>query len=165
MRGNEVTQGYVVAGILAVVALLNLTVTTGAGAPRHPAYWYSILGLVAAAGLVVSIRFRNRLISPFVAVVGAFLVTVATAPKSLGVPHIVALGVTVAYAVILSLRHPRDQRLVSPTATAADRRAAAEARRRRRKGEPEPSVPVVKRPPANRRYTPPKATKARDNRR
>ena len=36
MRGNEALWGYVVAGELIVVSILNLMVTHGKGAPAHP---------------------------------------------------------------------------------------------------------------------------------
>jgi hypothetical protein len=106
--------------------------------------------------VVASVQYRNRLLSPFVAIFGAFFVTLPKGPSSLSIPHIIVLMVAVSFAVIVSIHQRRDQRILTPQMTAADRRAAADARRRRRKGEPEEPA-AVKRPPANRRYTPPKS--------
>jgi hypothetical protein len=155
MKGREPLQGVAVAVIVAVGAVLDLVVTTGAGAPKHPNAAFPVIAVVLAVGLAVSVRFRNRLLSPFLAIFAAFFATLGKAPRSLGVPHIVVLVTAVGFALIVSMRQRREQKAITPTATAADRRAANEARRRRRKGEPEPE-PTVVRPVANRRYTPPK---------
>jgi drug/metabolite transporter (DMT)-like permease len=156
MRGNEPLMGYGAALVIAIVAALNLTITTGTGAPAHPEPWTSVAGIVLAVALAASIRLaNNRLISPFIAIFGAFFVTLSKAPSSLSAPHIVALIAAVGFALVVSMRQRREQKLVSPPLTADQRRAAADARRRRRKGEPEPAS-LSKRPAANRRYTPPK---------
>ncbi len=155
MQGNEPLLGYVAGAVIIVGAVLNLVITTGAGAPAHPTTWNSLVAIVLAVALVVSIRFRNRMISPFIAIFGAFFVTLGKSPKSLSAPHIAVLVIAVAFAIIVSLHQRRDQKILTPAATPAARRAAADARRRRRKGEPEPPPPSS-RPAANRRYTPPK---------
>jgi hypothetical protein len=155
MQGNEHLFGYAAAVVIALGGVLDLMVTTGKGAPAHPSTWTAYIGILLAIALVVSIQFRHRMISPFVAIFGAFFVTLAKGPDSLETPHIVVLMVSVAFAVIVSLRQRRDQKALTPTLTSAERRAAADARRRRRKGEPDLPAPV-KRPSPNRRYTPPK---------
>jgi hypothetical protein len=155
MQPNEALAGYAVAAVLAVVAVLNLAITTGAGAPKHTTTWTSFVGLGLAVGLAFSLRFRNRLASPFIAIFAGFFVTLSKGPKALTVPHIIALVVAVGFALLVSMRQRKDQRAIAPSA-ASDRRAAADARRRRRKGEPEiPEGP--KRPAPNSRYTPPKS--------
>lgn len=156
MQGNEPLFGIAAAIVIALGAILDLVVTTGKGAPAHPTTWTAYVALLLAIGLIVSLRFRNRLASPFIAIFGAFFVTLEKGPDSLEIPHIAVLVIAVAFAVIVSLHQRRDQRIFHPPPTPAERRAAAEARRRRKRGEPE-LPPPVKRPPPNRRYTPPKS--------
>jgi hypothetical protein len=156
MQGREPLMGYVAAAAIAIGGVLDVVVTKGKGAAAHPDTWEAYAGIVLAAAVVASVQYRNRLLSPFVAIFGAFFVTLPKGPSSLSIPHIVVLMVAVAFAVIVSMHQRRDQRALTPPMRAADRRAAADARRRRRKGEPE-APPPIKRPPANRRYTPPKA--------
>lgn len=153
MSGREPLFGYIAAGVIVLASILNLVVTTGPGAPAHPTVWPNYAGILFAVALTVSIRFRNRMLSPFIAIFGAFFVTLAKGPDSLSLPHIVTLLVGVAFAMIVSLHQRRDQKAMGPV-TPADRRAAADARARRRRGEPEPTV--TKHPAPNRRYTPPK---------
>ena len=155
MKGNEPLLGLVVAAIIIAVGVLDLVVTTGAGAPKHPQTWAPVVGILLALVLVVSVRFRNRLVSPFISIFAAYFVEVFKAPKSLSVPHVIVLASAVGFALILTMRHRGEQKAAG-VGTPAERRAAAEARRRRRKGEPEPP-PAVKRPPPSARYTPPKA--------
>ena len=153
MSGREPLFGYIAAGVIVLASILNLVVTTGPGAPAHPTTWANYAGILFALALTVSIRFRNRMLSPFIAIFGAFFVTLAKGPDSLSLPHIVTLLVGVAFAMIVSLHQRRDQKALGPV-TPAGRRAAADARARRRRGEPEPTV--TKHPAPNRRYTPPK---------
>jgi hypothetical protein len=155
MKGNEPILGLVVAFVILIVAVLDLTVTKGTGAPKHAETWAPLIGIGLAVVLAVSLRWRNRLASPFIAIFAAYFVEVGKTPKSLTYPHVLALASAVGVAVMLTLRHRQDQKAAG-TVSAADRRAAADARRRRRKGEPEP-VTAVKRPPPSARYTPPKA--------
>src|SRR6516164_916920 len=68
MRGNEAQWGYVVAAALIVVAILNLTVTHGAGASKHPDTTLALVGLVAAIALVPIIRTHHRFIVPLAAI-------------------------------------------------------------------------------------------------
>lgn len=153
MKGREPLGGIGTAIIVALVGVLDLVVTTGAGAPAHPTTWAPVVGILLAIGLVVAIIwYRNRLLSPFLAIFAAFFVTLTKAPNSLELPHLAALIVAVAFAVLVSLHQRRDQRILTPTP--ADRRAAT---RRRRNGEPDP--PTKAHPTASRRYTPPKAKK------
>jgi hypothetical protein len=156
MKGNEPILGLVVAAVILVVAVLDLVVTKGTGAPRHPDRWAPLVGIVLAVVLAVSLRWRNRLASPFIAIFAAYFVEVGKTPRSLTYPHVIALASAVGFAVMLTLRHRQEQKAAGGAMSAADRRAAADARRRRRKGEPEPA-PAVKRPPPSARYTPPKA--------
>jgi hypothetical protein len=153
MKGNELLMGYGVAVIVVIVGVLDLAVTTGAGAPAHPSTWAPIAGIVLGLALALTMRFRNRLVSPFIAIFAAFFVELAKAPKSLSIPHVVALIAAVGFALVLSMRQRREQRAVGGP---AQRRGAADARRRRRSGEPEPPT-GVKRPAPSARYTPPKS--------
>jgi hypothetical protein len=148
MRGREPLQAYVVAAVLAVVGVLNLLVTTGKGAPAHPTLWLSYAGIVIAVLLAGSVQLRNRLISPFTAIIGAFFVTTAKAPAVLSIPHLIALFAALGFALTVSLRQRKDQKAAAP--------AGARGRGRRR-GQAAPDPGEAKRPAANRRYTPPKA--------
>jgi hypothetical protein len=156
MRGSEPIQGYVVAAVLFVVCVLDLTIKKGAGAPKHPSQWAPSVGLILSVALALTMRFRNRLASPFIAIFASFFATLSKAPKVLSTPHIIALVVAVGFAVNMTLHQRRDQKALTPNMTPAQRRAAADARRRRRKGEPEPPS-AGKRPPPSARYTPPKS--------
>lgn len=149
MKGREPVLGLAVAALLVVVSVLNLVITTGAGAPTHPNRWLPLLGLVFAVLLAVTVRYRSRLLSPVTAIGSAFFATVSKAPSSLEVPHLAALAAALAFALILSMRQRREQRLITP----ARPRGGAAARR----GRSEPEVAATKRPPPSKRYTPPKS--------
>ncbi|HLH46149.1 MAG TPA: hypothetical protein VKV25_03255, partial [Acidimicrobiales bacterium] len=146
MRGREPLQAYAIAAILAAIGLVNLFVTTGKGAPAHPQLWLSYVGIVLALFLAGTVQFRNRLISPFTAIVAAFFVTTARAPSALQYPHLVALLAALYFALSVALRQRRDQRAVAGTARS----------RPGRRGPSEAEAPTSTRPAANRRYTPPK---------
>jgi hypothetical protein len=152
MSGREPTQGYIVSGLLVLVGILDLVITSGAGTPKHETLWYAYVGIALGIALAVSIRYRNRLASPFIAIFGAFFVTLAKAPNALTVPHLAALLGSVAFAVVVTLRQRKDQKTLTPGGA----RGAAGASRNRRRGEAEPPA-ASNRPAANRRYTPPKA--------
>jgi len=154
MAGREPLQGYVATAVLLAIGVANLAITTGKGAPAHPTLWYSYVGLALAVGLGVSIRYRNRLVSPFVAIFAAFFLTLAKGPDVLGTPHLVALVVAVGYALVLSMHQRRDQKALSAA-------TGIPMRRSRRDRRQPPSAPGaddgLRRPRPNRRYTPPKA--------
>lgn len=174
MRGTEPLYGYVVALELLVVAILNLTVRTGAGAPAHPQTALQVVGVVASIALFGVLQVRSRTIVGFGAIVAAFFVTLPKVPNSLSLAHILALAVPLIYGLIIT---QRQRRAMGPRArggrrsggaAAADRsaggrgrgatstrgrdRAATPARGRRGKATPAPTGPQ-----ANARYTPPKA--------
>jgi hypothetical protein len=107
MRGTEPLYGYVVALELIVVAILNLTVTKGVGAPAKPSTGMGIIGLVAAAALLVVMRTRHRTAVAFSAIIAAFFVTLPKVPNSLKLAHVVALIFPVIYALILTQRQRR----------------------------------------------------------
>lgn len=162
MRGNEALYGYVVALELLVVAILNLAITTGPGAPRHPNNWLAGLGVAGALALFGLIRVKNRTIVGFGAIIAAFLVTLPPVPSSLGVAHLFALAVPVGYALVIT---QRQRRIVSAQMKASraarsrpagrERPPAASGRSGRLSRRKEAEVPAGPRP--NRRYTPPKS--------
>src|SRR5262245_21643735 len=82
MRGNEAMYGYLVALELVAVAIVNLTVTHGAGAPKHPQTALSLVGLAASIALVLIIRTGNRMIVSLSAIGAAFFVTLPAVPNS-----------------------------------------------------------------------------------
>ncbi len=169
MRGDEARWGYVVAGALIVVAILNLTVTHGAGAPKHPNTTLALVGLVAAIALVPIIRTHHRFIVPLAAIGAAFFVTLPSqVPNSVRSVHIVALVIPVVYAFVLTQRQRRAATAQARAGRASSARAAAtkgtaappgagarragdrKPRRGRRSGANQIG------PAASRRYTPPK---------
>jgi hypothetical protein len=164
MRGSEAMYGYVVALELVVVSILNLVVTHGAGAPKHPSTSIAIVGLVASIALAGVIRTHHRLIVPFAAIVAAFFATLPKVPNSLSLPHLFALVLPVVYAFVLTQRQrkasmtqvrARKQSGSGAAAAAPEtRRSSAGGRRPPRQSRRAAAVPTG--PTKNRRYTPPK---------
>ncbi|MBO0729327.1 MAG: hypothetical protein J2P57_08720 [Acidimicrobiaceae bacterium] len=156
---DELRYGFVVAGIIAVVAVLNMAVTTGRGAPHNPPYLLSGIGLALSAAVVGLLLARRRMLAPFAAVAAAFCVTYGRTPNSLEVPHFVAIIAPVVWAFWITQRSNkamRAQRMEAARAKKEARQATRgqsgrQAGGRRGKKEPEPTGPA-----ANRRYTPPK---------
>lgn len=166
MRGNEMLYGYLIAGELILVAILNLVVTHGKGAPAHPNYILEILGLVASLAVLAVLQTRHRFIVPFAMVVAAYLVVYPKVPDSLSVAHLFALVLPVIYAIVLMQRQRKSSlaqaRARSSTGggrasrpTPEERRAESmqrrQERRNRRRGVTPPAGPQ-----RSSRYTPPK---------
>jgi hypothetical protein len=162
MRGTEPLYGYVVALELLVVAILNVVLRTGPGAPAHPQTTLQLLGIIASVGLFALIRVRNRTIVGLGAIVAAFFVTLPKVPNSLTLPHILALVVPLAYGLIVT---QRQRRAIGNTARSGRRApggarpaAARSSRGRqdtRRRAAKAPAV--ASGPRRSARYTPPKA--------
>jgi hypothetical protein len=174
MRGDEARWGYVVAGALIVVAIINLTVTHGPGAAKHPNTTLALAGLLASIILVPIIRTHHRFIVPLAAIGAAFFVTLPSqVPNSVRSVHIVALIIPVVYAFVLTQRQRRattaqaQARRASSARTTATKGAATQQgagarraadrkpRRGRRSGAAQGG------PAASRRYTPPKPKRPR----
>ncbi len=168
MRRPEPLYGYVVALELIFVSILNLAVTHGKGAPAHPATAWAAIGLVASIAMIPIIRFTNhRLIVAFYTVVATFLATQPRTPSSLAITHFLALGIAIVYAFWLSQRQrkaatARTRSGQSGSSAAAGGRSSRQStgtssggRRTRRQKEAQTG------PQASRRYTPPKAKRAR----
>jgi hypothetical protein len=176
MRGSEARYGYIVALELIGVSIVNLVVIHGKGAPKHPATAVAVVGLLASVGLVALVRTHHRIIVPLGAVVAAFFVTLPRVPNSVAETHLLALGIPVIYALIITQRqrksaaaYTRARRSAGAKTTAAGRKADAADRRRsgqaaqsgrsgrsRRKPAIAPTGPA-----ASRRYTPPKPKRPR----
>ncbi len=103
----EPLYGYIVGLELIGVSILNLTATTGKGAPAHPPTVLSVIGLIAAIALLGIVRTNHRLIVAFSVVIAAFFVTLPKVPDRLQVPHLLALVIPVIYAFILAQRQRR----------------------------------------------------------
>jgi hypothetical protein len=165
MRGNETVYGYVVLLELVAVAVINLTVTHGAGAPKHSQTMVSAVGLAAAAIYGGTLQTRNRFIVGFTAILAAFVVSIPQVPNSVKLYHIFGLAIPLVYALILTQRQRKAATALirsgkaAPARTTEDRRAAALARRQERKRGRAGSAPSG--PAASRRYTPPKAKRPR----
>lgn len=174
MRGYEPIYGYVVGVVLVVVAVLNLTVTHGTGAPAHPQTTLAAVGVAASLALFGAIQTKNRMIAGFGAILAAFFVTLPRVPTSLSVAHIVALVVPMAYGLIITQRQRRDTpRLARGGRGSRGAAASGDAKgsgrggksrpgatgatpaggRRRRGKQPGP----ISGPRPNARYTPPKS--------
>jgi uncharacterized membrane protein YgcG len=184
MRGTESLYGYVVAVELVVVAVLNLTVRTGTGAPAHPQTTLQVIGIAASVALFGLLQVRSRTIVGFGAIVAAFFVTLPKVPNSLSLAHILALAVPLIYGLILTQRQRRATGLArgsrrggggsgSGTTENSSRAGGGSGRRgsaaaggrarnatsgRGRRGKAADPAPTG--PRASARYTPPKAKRA-----
>lgn len=171
MRGSELRYGLAVALVLLAIAVFNFVIRHGPGAPQHPPTGLAVIGLIAALAVFPLLLTRNRFIVPFGAVIAAFFVTLPRGPSALQTLHAVAIVFPLVYALVLTQRQRK-----AAMAEARARRSAGggtrgaarggkrsiEAGGRRRgdssqKGKNE--QPAGPRP--NRRYTPPKARRAR----
>ncbi len=157
MRGSEPLYGYVVALELVVVGILNLTVTSGAGAPTHPSTALGAVGVAGAISLFGFLQTRNRVLVAFAVIVAAFFVNLPKVPNSLAVAHVFALAFPFAYSLVLTQRHRK--RMKGELQAARTRRPATPpARRSRRNAKTDAAQPAGPRPSA--RYTPPKTKRA-----
>jgi hypothetical protein len=168
MRGTEAMYGYVVALELFVVAILNLAVTHGPGAPAHPQTTLALVGMVASVALVAIIQTKNRMIVSLAAIGAAFFVTLPAVPNSLRAVHLLALIVPVIYAFVLTQRQRRATTALNRAGRTARSNAArapatkgapAEDRNRRRAGKAKKGAAGA--PTASARYTPPKPKRPR----
>jgi hypothetical protein len=156
---------------LVVVAVLNLAVHTGKGAPAHPQTALQAVGLVAALAYFGVLQVKNRTLIGFSAIAAAFFVTLPRVPNSLTLAHILALAVPVGYALIIT---QRQRKAANASLRAARRGGRGPAAPKGRSGE----TPVGARGSARRaartgvkaapsgprpssRYTPPKAKRGR----
>lgn len=173
MRGTEPLYGYVVGLELLVVAILNVVITKGKGAPTHPQTGLQIIAIVVPLVFIGLLQLRNRTIAGFAAIVAAFFVTLPKVPNALAVAHVFALAIPLAYGLLIT---QRQRRALGTSMRRGGRRQAGQAgqggqagqaqgrggqtpakssterRRGRKKGQDEPSGPKP-----NARYTPPKA--------
>lgn len=163
MRGTEPMYGYLVGLELLVVAVLNLVVTGGAGAPKHPSTTLEYAGLAASVVFLGVLQVRNRTLTGFVALGAAFFVTLPKVPSRLSVAHICALAIPLAYALIIT---QRQRKAVGMSARRGRRRAsAASSSRPSRRAQRARKAPEPTGPQRNARYTPPKAKRPTGGRR
>jgi len=160
MQGNEFLYGHVVAAILIAVAIANFLIRHGTGAPTHPQTTLQIIGLIAAVALLPILRTRNRFIAPFAAVIAAFFVTFPRGPNSVQSMHVIAIVFPLVYALLLTQRQ-RKAAIAQAKAGGSTRPPARSARRKRSKKDEDDSSNRPKAPTPNRRYTPPKAKRAK----
>jgi hypothetical protein len=161
MKWPEPLYGAVVALELVVIAILNLTVTTGKGAPTHSQTTLSLIGLACAIGFGALLFTRNRMVAAFAAIAAGFFVTLPKVPDRVTVFHLFGLVFPLVYAFVLTQRQRKDSAALTKARasgggaarTPAERRASAQTQRRRgrRSKAAEPTGPA-----ASRRYTPPK---------
>ncbi len=154
MRGSEPLYGYVVALELVVVGVLNLTVTSGKGAPSHPSTALAGVGVAAAISLFGFLQTKNRVLVAFAVIAAAFLIDLPKVPNSLALAHVFSLALPFAYSLILTQRHRK--RMKGELLAARARRSAAPPRSQAgRKAKDAAAAPRGPRPSG--RYTPPKA--------
>jgi hypothetical protein len=160
MRRPEPLYGFIVFVELVIIAVINLTVTTGKGAPAHPQTTTSIIGLAGAFGFGAVLLTRHRMYVSFAAIGAAFFVTLPRVPDRVTIYHLFGLVFPLVFAFLLTQRQRKAQAALTknrpkgsgPGRTASDRRTAGQPERRGRRAKtPEPTGPA-----ANRRYTPPK---------
>lgn len=172
MRGTEPMYGYLVGLELLVVAVLNLVVTGGAGAPKHPSTDLEYGGLVAAAVFVGLLQLRNRTVTGFAALGATYVVAgLPRVPTRLNVAHLVAIAVSLVYALLITQRQRKATGMSARRGRRGGGRAAVggggaggtrpAAGRSRRSAEP--ARPAG--PQRSARYTPPKAKRATGSRR
>jgi hypothetical protein len=164
MRGNELMYGYLIAAELILVAILNLSVIHGKGAPAHPSRAVEIVGLVASIGLLGVLQVRHRIIVPFAMIVVAYLVVYPKTPDSLTLAHLIGLVAPVIYAILLMQRQRKATLARTRSATASgrasrptpeERRSEALQRRQERRDRRRGITPAAG-PQRSSRYTPPK---------
>jgi hypothetical protein len=169
MRGTEAMYGYVVALELFVVAVINLAVTHGPGAPAHPQTALSLVGLAASIVLVAIMQTKNRMVVSLSAIGVAFFVTLPAVPNSVRAVHILALIVPVVYAFVLTQRQRRATTALARAGRTARSSAArapatkggpADDRHRRRAGKGKKGA-ASNGPTRSARYTPPKPKRSR----
>jgi hypothetical protein len=166
MRGTEPLYGYVVMLELIAIAIINLVVVHGAGAPKHSQTTVSLIGLVAAIAFGATIQTRNRFIVGFSCIMAAFVIaSLPQVPNSVKPYHLFGLIIPLIYALILTQRQRKASMALArsgkapPSPTPADRRAEAVARRQQRRRGKAAEQPTG--PSRSRRYTPPKAKRPR----
>lgn len=155
LRDWEIPAGYAIAALIVLLAVLELTVTSGKGAPKNPSPVLPLVGLVVGLAQAATIRYKNRLITAILGVVGGLLIAYVQVPVSLGIPHSIGFLAPFVYAFLITQRHSRAQRALQ-----GPRNARGSGGRRGAKAAPEPTGPK-----ASRRYTPPKAKEERTRRR
>lgn len=149
MRGTETMYGYLVAVELMVVAVLELTVTTGKGAPAHPETALAAAGLAVSAAVLAVIRARkNRTLIAFAVIIAALVVDLPPVPDRLALAKIFAVFIPLAYGLVLIRRRTR-------SATARQRAGLDPGPRS--KAAPRGRQATSKKPVRTGRYTPPKS--------
>ena len=153
MRGNELTYA-VVAGIVVVVSGVVLLVDRhGKGAPTHPHVVWQAVAIAAGAGLIASVRLRNRLASASLALVGGFCIGQVRSPNVLAGVKTAGFLLPAAFAILVYLRQTRADRAKRQ----ADRAAGRTGGGSRTGGSASPSAATVTaRTRPTGRYTPPK---------
>jgi len=155
LREWEIPAGYAIAGFIVLLAVLELVITTGKGAPKNPSPILPLLALAIGLVQAATIRFKNRLVTALVGVAGGLLIATTKVPDSLGIPHSLGFLAPLVYAFLVTNRHNRAQR-----AQRGPRNQPQRGGRRGSKAAPEPTGPK-----ASRRYTPPRPKEDRTRRR
>lgn len=162
MGGREPAVAYVVAGVLAVLAIIFLT-AAGDKALPHPDRVFPAIGLVLALAMAASVRLNNRIVTA----IAGMASTLAATGNASGIPisvrglSTIDLVAATGFAVWVTLRQSkaRNLRLAEQRRAVAATRPARGGKKAGRKGA---MVEELKGPPPSRRYTPPKNTPKRE---
>jgi hypothetical protein len=162
LDNREVLTGCGVALLLVATAIVDMAVTTGAGAPKHPSSTLATVGLAIVALFAIMLFQRRRRVAVPVALLAVFCEIEGNVPRSVQYEHYAPLGLTAAWALIVYMRDNRMTRQQRAEVAQARREgrpadigvspaAASRAPAKGRAGRGEPTGPTK-----NSRYTPPK---------
>jgi hypothetical protein len=151
LRDWEIPGAYASGAVVAILAILELVVTKGSGAPKHSEPIFPIIGLVLIAGQVATVRLANRLLTAAATVLAALAIFYDKVPSALSAPRIAGFFIPFLYAFLVIQRHSRAQKALLPPRGSRRGATSSNARGSRGKKAPEPTGI-----PASRRYTPPK---------
>jgi hypothetical protein len=146
MLEREQQLGYALAGVGAVATVA--LVAAGPGTLLS-----LVLGLVGSVGLAAAVRSGHRIVTALVAIAVGFVV-----------PFVPLEILALVYSGFIMLRASKAQAKINaskPRLSPAQRAQQRRAKRDSAKSGDSDATPTVRRPTANRRYTPPKSNARR----
>lgn len=168
LRDWEIPVGYLVAAFVVLLAVLELVITKGKGAPKTPDTLLPVVALIIGVAQAATISLKNRLVTGILGVLGGLAVAYVRVPDSLSIPHSIGFIGPFVYAFLITQRHSRAQRALQGPRRPRQGGGGSGARGGSgsgsgRRGSKAPIEPTgIK---ASRRYTPPKPKEERTRRR
>jgi hypothetical protein len=163
MRRNEAQYGYLVVVEMVVVAVLQLVIRTGPGAPKHPNTFLEVAALVVAAAQFGVIRSKNRTFTALGVIVSGLLIDIPTVPNRLVYAKLFAVLIPLIYGFVLMRRGNRSRKVRlaagledGPGSRSGDRSRDTTTTRGRNGGSAMRGRRGASRKRATGRYTPPK---------